>query len=592
MKKTPNKKPENTDLELLKSRYATVMESIGEGYYETDTRGNMTFFSNSMVAILGFERGELMGMNYRGYVAPEFVQIVYQAFHQVFTTGETVRNIDWEIITGKGERRIIEASTSPMRDRTGACVGFSGIVRDVTRRKRAEYALKASEERFRILFKLLPIYSMLVDTNMRIVEYNDQFTETWGLLPRGGELHTSDVIHRDDHPRGAKLFIDLYAAGRKVKKEWHEGRISKDECYRALRGITINDEELRFSINGTVHHTSINASLWFDINTLQINGVLATAMDISQIKLLEQKLVESERKYRELVEEKTRDIIFAADRDGRFVTVNTNLKTRLGFSPDDVVGKHLSVILYDDPRDTDGISKQALNDHIARVINGGENDVHFRTDCYHKTLGESVTLQFKLDPIREGKLISGIMGFVSSPSEDQLSTFLVESDVVYEIDSKLSIVTEMCFRLTRDLRKHCDDSEKSLIFIGLRELIINAIEHGNLRITFEEKTKAQMDDSLTELIKTRQAMVENRHKKVYVRCALGPEGVRYVVRDEGPGFDYATYLRRDLSQSKDMFLQHGRGIITARGIFDSIQYNEAGNEITVIRHFRHAGETR
>ena len=140
-------------LRQSEEKYRTVLESIEEGYYEVDLVGNFTFFNDPMCRLLGYSKDELMGMNNRQYTDQENANRLFQAFNQVYRTREPGRGFDWEIIKKDGTQRIVEASFSLRKDSSGEPIGFRGIVRDITKRKRAEEALRRSEERYRTIIE-------------------------------------------------------------------------------------------------------------------------------------------------------------------------------------------------------------------------------------------------------------------------------------------------------------------------------------------------------------------------------------------------------------------------------------------------------
>jgi len=133
-------KRKRTEEALRKSeeRYRTILDNIEEGYFEVDIPGNFTFFNDSLCRVLGYSRDEMMGMNNRQYMDKENAQKIYQAFNQVYTTGEPYRSFDWEIVRKDGTKRFVESSVSLIRDSKGERIGFRGIVRDITERKRVE----------------------------------------------------------------------------------------------------------------------------------------------------------------------------------------------------------------------------------------------------------------------------------------------------------------------------------------------------------------------------------------------------------------------------------------------------------------------
>jgi len=126
-------------------KYRNILESIEEGYYETDLVGNFTFFNDAMCRIRGYSRDELMGMNNRGYMDPATAKKVFEAYSQVYTTGRAINGYEWETIRKDGTKGYVEVSASLMKNPEDKPIGFQGIVRDVTERKFAEEEKKRLE---------------------------------------------------------------------------------------------------------------------------------------------------------------------------------------------------------------------------------------------------------------------------------------------------------------------------------------------------------------------------------------------------------------------------------------------------------------
>jgi PAS domain S-box-containing protein len=127
-------------LEESENKYRTILESIEDGYYEVDVKGNFVFFNESMCRILGYSNQELKGMNNRQFMSEETSKRVFQTFNQVYRTGEPTKALGWELIRKDGERRYVETSVSQMQNSKGEPAGFRGIARDITESKRLEKA--------------------------------------------------------------------------------------------------------------------------------------------------------------------------------------------------------------------------------------------------------------------------------------------------------------------------------------------------------------------------------------------------------------------------------------------------------------------
>jgi PAS domain S-box-containing protein len=155
-------------------KYRAIIENMQEGYHEVDLKGNFTFFNESMYRMLGYEREELLGMNYRQYADEENTRKVYRVYNRVYRTGESVKNFEWQIIRKDGDHRDIEVSISLIKDAEGHPTGFRGIVRDITERKLAEIELQASEDKFYKAFQANP--SLMAIRSLRdgrFIDVND-----------------------------------------------------------------------------------------------------------------------------------------------------------------------------------------------------------------------------------------------------------------------------------------------------------------------------------------------------------------------------------------------------------------------------------
>lgn len=131
--------------------------------------------------------------------------------------------------------------------------------------------------------------------------------------------------------------------------------------------------------------------------------------------------------------------------------------------------------------------------------------------------------------------------------------------------------------LARGLANACPDPEKAIL--GLVELMINAVEHGNLGIGYSDKTRLMIEDCWQEELDIRATDPTNISKHVTVDLVRQPSKIKITIQDEGDGFAWENYM--DLS-SERAFDPHGRGIAMARmQSFDSIEYQGNGNTVTV-----------
>lgn len=124
--------------------------------------------------------------------------------------------------------------------------------------------------------------------------------------------------------------------------------------------------------------------------------------------------------------------------------------------------------------------------------------------------------------------------------------------------------------------------EPKKIVMGLYELLINAVEHGNLGITYDEKSELNKLGKWEEEIAKRLMLPENQGKYSTLDFEKNEDEILVTIKDEGDGFNCSAYMDFDPLRIMD---NHGRGIAMANKLsFTSIDYNEKGN--VVYGHFK------
>jgi len=125
------------------------------------------------------------------------------------------------------------------------------------------------------------------------------------------------------------------------------------------------------------------------------------------------------------------------------------------------------------------------------------------------------------------------------------------------------------------LANTCPDPSATVI--GLTELLINAVEHGNLGITYEDKSRLYASEGWGEEVLRRLALPENASKRAEVSFERFDGRLQFTIRDQGDGFDWQRYMQVDPQRAFDT---HGRGIAMANRLsFSQIEYRGRGNEV-------------
>ena len=168
--------------------------------------------------------------------------------------------------------------------------------------------------------------------------------------------------------------------------------------------------------------------------------------------------------------------------------------------------------------------------------------------------------------------------FTKNLLEGASGSFIIDNDLL-EVSLYSSIGATILAQ-----RGLINPDKKMHLQIALAELIVNAIEHGNCGISYEEKSKALADGiSAIDLISRKCKDPVINAKKVRFNWEIKQNESIFIIEDEGKGFDVKLHIKKILKQ--DNLSLHGRGIRMAASFAHKIQYNTKGNQVAiVIRH--------
>ena len=304
---------------LLKSegRLNFALQIIRTGAWELDLRDHTAHRTLLHDQIFGYKT-LLPSWTYEMFlehVVPEDRPAVDRSFGEA-TASQTNWDFECRIRRIDGERRWIRAAGVHERNSDGNPERMSGVVQDITDRKRVEEALKKNEERFRVIAE--SITDVIYEWDLK--DSIHWFGNVDALLgyPAGAFSRTLDgwvsALHPEDKQR-------VWAS---VEKQL-QGAVPYDVEYR-IKGK--DDVLYWWSARGTVITDERGEKIRW----------LGAVTDITERKRAEETLRINEARFRTLVENIPQKI-FLKDRDSRFVSINENFARDLGVRPEDFVGK-------------------------------------------------------------------------------------------------------------------------------------------------------------------------------------------------------------------------------------------------------------
>ena len=127
-------------------KYRVLLKDIKDAYFEVDVSGNFIVVNSAMCNALGYGPEELIGDKYRKLLDKEGAKKIQRAVERLHKKDEPVNLLDMEATKKDGTKVIYEAIISVIKETDGVVVGFRGVGRDVTQRRKMEAELKKNQE--------------------------------------------------------------------------------------------------------------------------------------------------------------------------------------------------------------------------------------------------------------------------------------------------------------------------------------------------------------------------------------------------------------------------------------------------------------
>ncbi|KJS33078.1 MAG: hypothetical protein VR64_04000 [Desulfatitalea sp. BRH_c12] len=320
-----------------------AVEQSCDGINIVDLDGSIIYANPASEALYGYRKGQLIGQHIS-------VLNVDPGISQTQILPSVISRGSWsgELIQKKqdGSNFPIYLSAS-MVTKNNKPIGMLGIVRDITKSKLVEQALRKSEARYRMLHETLRDAYVQVAMDGRIIEFNDLYCQMLGYSPE--ELIGLNVQEL-------------------TPKRWHavEAAIVREQVIP--RGYSdVYEKEYRRK-DGTIFPVELRTILSRDFEGRAV-GRWATVRDITQRKRSEKKLRQSEEKFRVAFHTTPSVMGISTLQDGRYLEINKAFETTLGYSRDEVIGRTSNELgIWTQQEQRQKLAKQLVDQGFLRDI--------------------------------------------------------------------------------------------------------------------------------------------------------------------------------------------------------------------------------
>jgi len=157
-------------------RFRDISHSMADWVWEVDAQGRYTFASGQVKRALGYDPDELLGRTPFDLMTPDEAERVRAIVHRIFDAGTPIVDLENWNLTKEGEQVCLLTNGVPIRGDTGEILGYRGIDKDITQRKRVEEALRIKDHAIASSINAICI----ADLEGRVTYVNDAFLKMWG----------------------------------------------------------------------------------------------------------------------------------------------------------------------------------------------------------------------------------------------------------------------------------------------------------------------------------------------------------------------------------------------------------------------------
>jgi len=322
-------------------KYRILIENSHDIIYTLTPDGTFTFVSPGWTALLGHEITQVIGKSFQQFVHPDDIAKCRTFLRAVIETGQRQTSVEYRVQHAGGTMHWHSSNAVPLRDKTGAVIGFQGSARDITERKNAEEALHNSVQLMeKVYFSLHDALFIIEADSTKIIDCNPATSDIFGYS-------REDMINRSTgflHISNASL---------------DDFRVRLQSAI-AEKGFLFLPEFQMKRKDGTIFFTENSVVPLMDDEGKNI-GWVSVVRDITERKQAEEDLRSSEERFRLLSEASFEAI--AIHEEGVLINANDQYFKMFGYEPGEALGIDMMTMTVV-PEAIEFVTKQIATDGL------------------------------------------------------------------------------------------------------------------------------------------------------------------------------------------------------------------------------------
>jgi len=299
-------------------KFRDLVESTPDWIWEVDAKGVYTYASPKVKDLLGYSPEEIVGKTHFDLMPKEEAIKIGKIFEEIAKNKKPFSGLENWNIHKNGKKVLLETNGIPILNEKGNLIGYRGIDRDITEKKKAESDLRVKDQAIESSMSAIG----MTDMNGKITYLNDALVKMWGY---GDRLELMD-----------KNLVDFFV-GKKIYKTIQN---LKKQGYDSGEDIGLKKGGYRFDVLFTANVIRDESG--------KPTAMLGSFMDITDMKRSEESLRESEQRFAD-VALSSGEWVWEINADGKILFSTGKLRELIGYGPDELLGKSMSVFM---PRET------------------------------------------------------------------------------------------------------------------------------------------------------------------------------------------------------------------------------------------------